>query len=215
MKLGLVQAVHSLAVLRRRHGEGILDRVSLLVTGDEEVGSSTSRRLLEEEAQRCRAVLVLEAAGPGGALKVERKGVSHYRLEVTGRTAHAGLDPETGVNLDSSSGSRRRVSQRYARNIPRCVRASRRVSVRGAPGSTGPETAPGPRARCARCAGGGAVRGGPGERAGGRGEAQHFGRNHTPIAPEAGPGRPHPLRHRLAAYAPATSGGVRVTSTYG
>ncbi|WP_381802931.1 M20/M25/M40 family metallo-hydrolase [Streptomyces niveus] len=98
MKLGLVQAVNSLAELRRRHGEGIVDRVSLLVTGDEEVGSSTSRTLLEEEAKRCRAVLVLEAAGPGGALKVERKGVSRYRLEVTGRAAHAGLDPETGVN---------------------------------------------------------------------------------------------------------------------
>ena len=93
MKLGLVQAIHALALADRP-----LDGVTLLVTGDEEVGSRTSRALIEAEATGCRAALVLEAAADGGAIKVERAGVSNYRIVVTGRAAHAGLEPEKGVN---------------------------------------------------------------------------------------------------------------------
>ncbi|WP_211245963.1 M20/M25/M40 family metallo-hydrolase [Actinomadura oligospora] len=92
MKAGLAMAFHAIAALDVRSG------VTLLVTGDEEPGSPTSRTLIEEEARRCEAVLVLEAAGPGGALKTERKGVSRYQVRVTGRASHAGLDPEKGVN---------------------------------------------------------------------------------------------------------------------
>ncbi len=92
MKAGLVIAFHALAVLPD------LDGVTLLVTGDEEPGSHTSRALIEDEARRCAAALVLEAAGPGGALKTGRKGVSRYEVRVRGRAAHAGLEPELGVN---------------------------------------------------------------------------------------------------------------------
>ncbi|GAB1513464.1 M20 family metallopeptidase [Actinophytocola sp. KF-1] len=72
--------------------------VTLLVTGDEEIGSPGSRALVEEEARAAGAALVLEASAPGGALKTERKGVSVYDVEVTGRAAHAGLEPERGHN---------------------------------------------------------------------------------------------------------------------
>ncbi|WP_219844829.1 M20 family metallopeptidase [Microbacterium sp. MYb62] len=92
MKAGLVIAFHALAALPDRDG------VTLLITGDEEPGSPTSRTLIEEEARRCAAALVLEAAGPGGALKTARKGVSRYEVHVRGRAAHAGLEPEQGVN---------------------------------------------------------------------------------------------------------------------
>ena len=44
------------------------------------------------------AVLVLEAGGDGGELKTVRKGVSLYRIHVAGRAAHAGLEPEKGIN---------------------------------------------------------------------------------------------------------------------
>ncbi|MGO4105505.1 M20 family metallopeptidase [Leifsonia sp. YAF41] len=98
MKLGLVQAIHSLAVVLERGGSQALDGVNLLVTGDEETGSATSRALIESEAHGCAGALVLEAAGDGGALKIERKGVSSYRVAVQGRAAHAGLEPEKGVN---------------------------------------------------------------------------------------------------------------------
>jgi glutamate carboxypeptidase len=93
MKAGLVLAMHAIAALPARDG------VTLLVTCDEELGSPTSRALVEQEAAGCAAALVLEAAGPGGALKTERKGVSRYRVRAHGRAAHAGLEPERGVNV--------------------------------------------------------------------------------------------------------------------
>jgi glutamate carboxypeptidase len=92
MKAGLVLALHALAEL------GVPDGVTLLVTADEELGSPTSRELVESEARGCAAAFVLEAAGPGGALKIERKGISRYRVRAHGRAAHAGLEPEKGVN---------------------------------------------------------------------------------------------------------------------
>nr|WP_246300055.1 M20/M25/M40 family metallo-hydrolase [Nocardioides panaciterrulae] len=70
----------------------------MLVTGDEELGSATSRELIEDEARTASAVLVLEASAAGGSLKTARKGVSLYEIDVVGRAAHAGLEPEKGVN---------------------------------------------------------------------------------------------------------------------
>ncbi|MGC0365979.1 glutamate carboxypeptidase [Rhodococcus sp. 27YEA15] len=96
MKLGVVQAIHALAITRDLHGPDALDGVTLMVTGDEEIGSPTSRALIEEHA--AGAVLVLEAGGDGGELKTVRKGVSLYRIHVAGRAAHAGLEPEKGIN---------------------------------------------------------------------------------------------------------------------
>lgn len=96
MKAGLVQAFYALAALQQ---QGVpLDGVCLLVTGDEEIGSPTSRALIEAEAAGCDASFVLEGAGPGGTLKIGRKGTSWYRFEVVGRAAHAGGEPEKGIN---------------------------------------------------------------------------------------------------------------------
>lgn len=92
MKSGLVLAFHALAALDDPSG------VTLLVTGDEEIGSPTSRALIESAAGGCRAALVLEAAADGGALKTARKGTSLYTVTAAGRAAHAGLEPERGVN---------------------------------------------------------------------------------------------------------------------
>ncbi len=92
MKTGLAMAFHALAAL------GVPDGVTLLVTGDEELGSPSSRELIESEARGCVAALVLEASADGGALKTVRKGVSRYEVVVRGRAAHAGLEPELGVN---------------------------------------------------------------------------------------------------------------------
>jgi glutamate carboxypeptidase len=92
MKAGLVIALHAIAGLADRTG------VTLLVTGDEEIGSPSSRALIEAEARGRVAALVLEASADGGALKTERKGVSLYRVRVHGLAAHAGLEPERGVN---------------------------------------------------------------------------------------------------------------------
>ncbi|WP_344663077.1 M20 family metallopeptidase [Catenulispora subtropica] len=93
MKAGLVQMLHALAAL----DDTGLDGVTVLVTSDEEVGSPASHALIQDEARRSRAALVLEASADG-ALKTARKGAGSHRLHVLGRAAHAGLEPERGAN---------------------------------------------------------------------------------------------------------------------
>jgi glutamate carboxypeptidase len=92
MKSGLVLGVYAVAALADR------SNVELLFTADEEVGSGASRALIEARAQACGAVLVLEPAADGGALKTARKGTGGFAVTVHGRAAHAGLEPEKGVN---------------------------------------------------------------------------------------------------------------------
>ncbi len=92
MKAGIVQLVTALAL----HGDP--GRVSVLLTGDEEIGSRSAWTLIEEQARRAGAVLVCEPAADGGAVKVGRKGIANYDIEIRGRAAHAGLEPERGVN---------------------------------------------------------------------------------------------------------------------
>jgi glutamate carboxypeptidase len=99
MKAGVVQLLFALALVRGRRD---LDGVTVVLTTDEEIGSPTSRLLLAEEAKGARAAFVVEPSFDG-ALKTERKGVALYRLEVQGRAAHAGLDPERGVNALSEA----------------------------------------------------------------------------------------------------------------
>jgi len=70
----------------------------MLWTTDEEIGSGTSRALIEESARASSAVLVLEPSLPRGAAKTSRKGVGEFALTVHGVAAHAGLDPEKGVS---------------------------------------------------------------------------------------------------------------------
>jgi glutamate carboxypeptidase len=92
LALGAVDALRAVGVRPRK-------RVVFLWTSDEEIGSETSRRVIESEARRSDAVLVLEPAlGPEGRLKTERKGVGGAEIIVTGRAAHAGIEPEKGVN---------------------------------------------------------------------------------------------------------------------
>lgn len=96
MKGGLVQgiyALHALSELKRKIG----CKVVFFFNSDEELGSLTSRELIEEEAKKSKCVFVLEPAyTTEGALKTSRKGVGMFHLEVTGRPSHAGIDPEKG-----------------------------------------------------------------------------------------------------------------------
>ena len=93
MKVGVVQAIAALALLQATADDGI----ALLFTTDEEIGSGTSRDLIEQTARDAQAVFVLEAAIDGD-LKLARKGTSWYVVEIVGRASHAGLDPERGIN---------------------------------------------------------------------------------------------------------------------
>ena len=91
MKGGVVQLLHAASVLNDR------SQIAILLTTDEEIGSPSSRGLIEKVATGARAVLVCEPSADG-ALKTERKGAARYRMTITGRAAHAGLDPEKGAN---------------------------------------------------------------------------------------------------------------------
>ena len=93
MKSGVVQAIGALALLEADQADG----VGILLTTDEEIGSTTSRDLIEDAASEAAAVLVLEPSIDGD-LKSARKGTSWYVVQITGRAAHAGLDPERGIN---------------------------------------------------------------------------------------------------------------------
>lgn len=73
-------------------------RIRMLFTSDEETGSETSRPLIEAEARRSHLVLCLEPALPDGSLKTFRKGVGDFVVVAYGRSAHAGADPQRGVN---------------------------------------------------------------------------------------------------------------------
>lgn len=70
--------------------------IRLLYTSDEEIGSRTSRALIEREAARARYVLVTEPARDGGAIVTRRKGVARYEITTRGRPAHAGARHQDG-----------------------------------------------------------------------------------------------------------------------
>ena len=91
MKAGVAQLFFSLSALDE------LDGVCVLLTTDEEIGAPTSAALIDETAAGMTAALVLEPSAHG-ALKTERKGISVFRITVSGRAAHAGLEPEAGAN---------------------------------------------------------------------------------------------------------------------
>ncbi len=97
MKAGIVGMWLALGALRNVRG-GLPRPVTVLLTSDEEVGSGSSRPLIEREAGRCRAVLVCEPPLPGGALKTARKGVGRFTVKAIGKAAHAGIDPSKGIN---------------------------------------------------------------------------------------------------------------------
>ena len=98
MKGGLVQALFATDALRALHAYPG-HRLVFLWTSDEEIGSESSRAIIEKEARRSDGVLVLEPAfGREGRLKTARKGVGGAEIIVTGRSAHAGIEPEKGVN---------------------------------------------------------------------------------------------------------------------
>lgn len=95
MKAGFVQfvwAVRALQALRLPR-----PNLRLLLNGDEEIGSVGSRPIIEEVARAANAVLVFEASADGSA-KTARKGAGMFHIEVLGKEAHAGLDPEHGIS---------------------------------------------------------------------------------------------------------------------
>src|SRR4051812_3864977 len=97
MKAGSFLAFHAVRSILRQ-GVPPPRPIVLLLTPDEEVGSPTSRWVIEQEAARAAAVLIPEPAGTTGACVTARKGVGRFVLRVEGRGAHAGGAFEDGAS---------------------------------------------------------------------------------------------------------------------
>jgi glutamate carboxypeptidase len=98
MKGGLVIALFAVEALAAA-GAMPEKRIVFLWTSDEEIGSGTSQAAIKREAKRSDAVLVLEPAlGLDGRVKTGRKGLGEIEIVARGRAAHAGLNPEDGIN---------------------------------------------------------------------------------------------------------------------
>jgi glutamate carboxypeptidase len=97
MKAGVATALHA-PLLARELNLALRGPVTLLLTSDEELGSLRSRALIEELAKEYARVLVLEPGRDDGALKIGRKGVGDFYVAFTGRSAHAGNDPQSGAS---------------------------------------------------------------------------------------------------------------------
>lgn len=91
MKGGLVVLLEALRRADTRHA------IRVVVNADEEVGSPTSRTLLEQAAAGAVAAFVVEGPGEGGQLKTARKGIGRFTLTVRGRAAHAAR-PTEGIS---------------------------------------------------------------------------------------------------------------------
>jgi glutamate carboxypeptidase len=111
MKGGIVQALWAARAIRETRipaahsaqtsREKVLDscQIVFLLTSDEEVGSVTSRQLVEEEARKSQVVFVVEPPVVGtNALKTGRKGVGRFTVRIKGKAAHAGNNPEDGIS---------------------------------------------------------------------------------------------------------------------
>ncbi len=92
MKAGILQAIYAVKEI-----PGADAKVAIIATTDEELGSQTSKALIERVSKSASAVLVLEAS-LNGKVKTGRKGTSMYQIAVHGRASHAGLEPEKGIN---------------------------------------------------------------------------------------------------------------------
>jgi glutamate carboxypeptidase len=97
MKAGIVVLRFALEGLQAA-GQQLRRPLRVLFTSDEEVGSPTSRPLIEQTARDAAVVYVLESPLPGGTLKTARKGTGDYLVRIQGRAAHAGVEPQKGIS---------------------------------------------------------------------------------------------------------------------
>ncbi|MDI3339072.1 MAG: M20 family metallopeptidase [Sphaerobacter sp.] len=99
MKGGLILGYYALRLLRDLGFDDFAE-ITFVANADEEIGSPTSRGLIESEASRMDAVFVLEPGRAPGGVLATRKGVGMYELTVRGRAAHAGAAPQDGRNAN-------------------------------------------------------------------------------------------------------------------
>lgn len=98
MKSGLVQAIWAIKALKELNIK-LNKKIVMLCTSDEEIGSPSSKKLIEREALKSEAAFVMEPpVATNGALKTGRKGTSKYFIEVIGKGSHAGNYHQKGIS---------------------------------------------------------------------------------------------------------------------
>ena len=97
MKSGVLIGMYGLHLLIDA-GEDTYSSVTFLCNSDEEIGSPSSRSIVQELARQSDAVLVFEPGRAEGTIVSSRKGCGQYRVEVHGLSAHAGVEPQKGRN---------------------------------------------------------------------------------------------------------------------
>lgn len=98
MKAGLTQIIFALKIIDALNLTLPMTPV-LLINSDEEIGSRESRRAIERLAKLSERAYIMEPPlGLTGKLKTARKGIGRFTITVKGKAAHAGLDPQKGVN---------------------------------------------------------------------------------------------------------------------
>lgn len=97
MKSGVLIGMYALRLLSEA-GEDAYQSVTFLCNSDEEVGSPSSKALIKELAGQHDAALVFEPGRKEHTVVSARKGCGRYKVEVWGRSAHAGVEPHLGRN---------------------------------------------------------------------------------------------------------------------
>lgn len=114
MKAGLTQIVFSLMAIREMNIKPEVEPI-VFINSDEETGSRESTNALKRLAKIANRAYVLEPPlGLNGKLKTARKGLGRFTINVSGKAAHAGLDPGKGVNAIVELS--RQVQRLYAMN---------------------------------------------------------------------------------------------------
>jgi glutamate carboxypeptidase len=95
-----MKASHVMLFFAMKHlaetNNACLQNVELIFNSDEEIGSSHSRKLIENHARDKEYALIMEPARKDGSVVTERRGGGTYTLTIEGRAAHAGIEPEKG-----------------------------------------------------------------------------------------------------------------------
>ncbi len=115
MKAGLMMALfamRSIQALALKPAKNI----TLVLNSEEEISSPTSRPIIEAEARKSCCALVLEPAREGNLI-TWRKGIGRFEMTVTGKAAHAGVEPEKGVSAIEELA--RQILELHAMNAPR------------------------------------------------------------------------------------------------
>src|SRR5699024_7457020 len=96
MKGAVVLAIEAMRIIRDLKKK-TRRPITFLFNSDEEINSTTSRSVIKREAEKSEYVLVLEG-GVGEAVLTARKGILYFKLTAKGKSTHAGMDHEKGIN---------------------------------------------------------------------------------------------------------------------